>query len=241
MVIVVDGRTDEEKLLELLATGAEETALDFKATLNLSGRATKDSVEFAKDAISMGNLPSGGYIVVGVDDTGAAAHDQAVVAVDQFDSANLRAKVAKYVEAPTHIVSQHHVVDGRAVVLIYIAPNPDGLPVPISSIGQYVKDNGRSDTVFSVCEVLIREGTSNVRLRYAHWNQLLAQYPVSGSRLTHAATRTSWFVVSWRASGEASLAAGPASRWTPGWTTRPWSKRSSRCSSPVHRSGCSGF
>lgn len=175
-MIVVDGRTDEEKLLELLATGAEETALDFKATLDLSGRATKDSVEFAKDAISIGNLPSGGYIVVGVDDAGAAAHDQAAVAVDQFDSANLRAKVAKYVDAPIHIVSQHHVVDGRAVVLIYVAPNPDGLPVPISSIGQYVKDNGRSDTVFSVGEVLIREGTSNVRLRYAHWNQLLAQY-----------------------------------------------------------------
>ena len=175
-MIVVDGRTDEEKLLELLATGAEETALDFKATLDLGGRATKDSVEFAKDAITMGNLPSGGYIVVGVDDSGAAAHDQAVVAVDQFDSANLRAKVAKYVEAPIHIVSQHHIVDGRAVVLIYVAPNPDGLPVPTSSIGQYVKDNGRSETVFSEGEVLIREGTSNVRLRYAHWNQLLEQY-----------------------------------------------------------------
>lgn len=175
-MIVVDGRTDEEKLLELLAAGAEETALDFKSTLDLSGRASKDSVEFAKDAISMGNLPAGGYIVVGVDDKGAPANDQAAIDVGQFDSADLRGKVAKYVHAPVSIISQHHVVGGRDVVLIFVAPNPDGLPVPVSAIGQYMKDDGRPVTVFSEGEVLIREGTSNVRLRYAHWNQLLERY-----------------------------------------------------------------
>jgi len=37
-VIVVDGRTDEEKVLELLAAGAEETTLDGKASLDLSGK-----------------------------------------------------------------------------------------------------------------------------------------------------------------------------------------------------------
>lgn len=175
-MIVVDGRTDEEKLLELLAAGAEETAMDYKSTLDLSGRAGRDSVEFAKDAITMGNLPAGGYIVVGVDGSGAPAHDQPPVDVSQFDSADLRNKVAKYVEAPIHIVSQHHVVDGRAVVLIYVSPNADGLPVPTSSIGQYSRDDGRSVTVFGQGEVLLREGSSNVRLRYAHWNQLLQRY-----------------------------------------------------------------
>lgn len=124
----------------------------------------------------MGNLPNGGYIVVGVDDHGAPAHDQSPVVDEQFDSATLRAKVARYVETPVHIVSQTHEVDGRTVVLVYAAPNPDGLPVPTSSIGQYAKDDGKMATVFSEGEVLIREGTSNVRLRYAHWHGLLERY-----------------------------------------------------------------
>lgn len=175
-MIVVDGRTDEEKLLELLGGGAEETALDFKSTLDLSGRASKDSVEFAKDAITMGNLPTGGYIVVGVGDDGQPAHEHAAVEPAQFDSAALRAKVARFVEAPVSIVSQSHQVDGRAIILVYVAPNPDGLPVPTSSIGQYNDSTGRSVTVFREGEVLIREGTSNVRLRYAHWHGLLERY-----------------------------------------------------------------
>jgi hypothetical protein len=176
LVIVVDGRTDEEKLHELLAAGAEEAALDFKASLDLSGKASKDSVEFAKDAISMGNLPAGGYLVIGVDDQGAPAHAQPPVAAEQFDSATLRAKVARYVEAPVHVVSQAHKVDGRTIVLIYVAPNPDGLPVPTSSIGQYAKSDGTMGSVFGEGEVLTREGTSNVRLRYAHWHGLLDRY-----------------------------------------------------------------
>lgn len=176
-VIVVDGRTDEEKLLELLATGTEETELDFKATVDLSRGSKKSALDFVKDAISMGNLPSGGYIVVGVDDRGKPAHDEQRVDVAQFDSAALRARIAKYVEAPVHVVSQPHVVDGRDVVVVYVRPNESGLPVPISAIGQYLDDTtGTMKTVFSEGEVLIREGTSNVRLRYAHWDGLLSRY-----------------------------------------------------------------
>jgi len=133
-------------------------------------------VEFAKDAISTGNLPDGGYIVVGVDDHGAPAHDQSPVVAEQFDSAALRAKVTRYVEAPVQIVSQPHEVDGRTVVVVYVAANPDGLPVPTSSIGQCAKGDGKMETVFSDGEVLIREGTSNVRLRYANWHRLLERY-----------------------------------------------------------------
>lgn len=175
-MIVVDGRTDEEKLLELLASGAEEAALDFKASLDLSQKASKNSLEFTKDAISMGNLPGGGYIVVGVDGRGAPAHGQPPITPGQFDSATLREKVTRYVEAPVQIISQVHEIEERTVVLIYVAPNADGLPVPTSSIGQYAKGGGKMETVFSEGEVLIREGTSNVRLRYAHWHGLLQRY-----------------------------------------------------------------
>lgn len=175
-MIVVDGRTDEEKLLELLATGAEETSLDFKATLDLSRGSSKDVLEFVKDAISIGNLADGGYIVVGVDDHGRPAHDQPQVVVSQFDSAKLRARIAKYVEAHVQPVSQAHVVDKRDVILVFIPPSPDGLPVPTSAIGQYAKSDGKMETVFAHGEVLVREGTSNVRLRYAHWHGLLGRY-----------------------------------------------------------------
>jgi hypothetical protein len=213
-MIVVDGRTDEEKLVELLRAGAEETALDFKATLDLSAKASKDSVEFAKDAIAMGNLPSGGYIIVGVDDYGVPAHEQAAVDAEQFDSAKLRAKVTRYVEAPVNLVSQPHKVDGRTVIVIYVAPNFDGLPIPTSAIGQYDKGNGRMETVFVEGEVLIREGTSNVRLRYAHWNGLLERYreTIKAEARRDADELIRRVVESFRNGGKAAAATVPLDR-----------------------------
>ena len=159
-MIVVDGRTDEEKLLELLATGAEETSLDFKATLDLSSGSSKDVLEFVKDAISMGNLAEGGYIVVGVDDQGRPAHNQPTIVGSQFDSAKLRARIAKYVEAHVQPVSQPHVVDKRDVVLVYVPPNPDGLPVPTSAIAQYAKGDKKMETVLRRGNCLSGRGRS---------------------------------------------------------------------------------
>lgn len=175
-VIVVDGRTDEEKLIELLGIGAEETALDFKATLDLSRKSSKNTLEFVKDAVAMSNLLHGGYIVVGVHGDGKPAHDQDPVDVSKFDSADLRNLVAKYVDAPVHLVAQRHTVGGRDVVLVYAQPNPDGLPVPFAAIGQYDAGMGVMKTVFREGEVVVREGTSNVCLKYAHWDGLLRTY-----------------------------------------------------------------
>lgn len=174
-MIVVDGRTDAEKLTELMAAGSEETNLDFKSTLDLSRRSSRDSLLFVKDVVSMINLPTGGYLVIGVDDRGRPAHDQAAVDVARFDSADLRAMVARYVEAPVHLIAQPHRVEDRDVVLVFARPNPDGLPIPFSSIGQYERD-GRMETVFREGDVVVREGTSNVPLRYAHWDTLLGSY-----------------------------------------------------------------
>ena len=67
-MIVVDGRTDIEKLFEILQTGGECSELDFKETLDFSKRI--DELDFVKDAVSMFNRYPGGYIVVGVDDNG---------------------------------------------------------------------------------------------------------------------------------------------------------------------------
>jgi len=175
-VIVVDGRVDEEKLHELLATGTETTHLDFKATLDLSSGKSKDALDFVKDAVAMGNLPEGGYIVVGVHDDGRPAKDMAAIRAAEFDSAKLRQKIAGFVEAPVNIISRVHVVDDWAIALVYVQPNPDALPVPFLKIGQYAGEGREMKTVFSPGEVYVREGTSNVLLRYGHWAQLLDRY-----------------------------------------------------------------
>lgn len=69
-MIVVDGRTDREKLLELLQA-PEQTHLEFKAELDLAAK--QDELNFVKDAVSMTNRPPGGYIVLGVSDDGTLA------------------------------------------------------------------------------------------------------------------------------------------------------------------------
>lgn len=62
-MIVVDGRTDREKLFELLKSGGECSELDFKETLDFSKKI--DELDFVKDAVSMCNRYPGGYIVIG--------------------------------------------------------------------------------------------------------------------------------------------------------------------------------
>lgn len=72
MTIVVDGRTDYDKLIELLGL-PEHTHLDFKAKVDLT--VTEDKVKFVNDAVSMSNRPPCGYILLGVDDGGTPRGD----------------------------------------------------------------------------------------------------------------------------------------------------------------------
>lgn len=115
-VIVPDGRTDEEKVRQLLGS-PEQTHLDFKGTLDLS--ITKDRVEFVKDAVTMGNRPPGGYIVIGVDDSGRLCIPaDELVKPRQFDAANLNQKVRAFIEHQTMIISQIHKIDDHDVVVV---------------------------------------------------------------------------------------------------------------------------
>ena len=76
-MIVVDGRTDKEKLFELLNAGGECDELDFKETLDLSNKL--DALDFIKDAVSMCNRYPGGYIIVGADNDGRPSASSACV------------------------------------------------------------------------------------------------------------------------------------------------------------------
>lgn len=170
-MIVVDGRTDREKLVELLQV-PEHTHLEFKSELDLTTK--RDELNFVKDAVSMSNRPPGGYILVGVNDDGTLALPTGTIADRaRFDGARLGDTIRKYIEGEVHVISQVHKVDGHEIVLIYLPHHRDGLPVPMSKLGQFQEQNGKQVVVFREGDVLVREGAKNTPLRHAHWNDLL--------------------------------------------------------------------
>lgn len=171
-MIVVDGRTDREKLVELLQA-PEQTHLEFKSELDLTIK--RDELNFVKDAVSMSNRPPGGYILVGVNDDGSLALSTGTIADrSRFDGARLGDTIRKYIEGEVHVISQVHEVDGHEVVLLYLPHHRDGLPVPMSKLGQFQHQNGKQVVVFRDGDVLVREGAKNTPLRHAHWNDLLS-------------------------------------------------------------------
>ena len=172
MAVTVDGRTDVEKLAELLSE-PEQQHLEFKESVDLSSNEGK--VKFVKDVVSMSNRPPGGYILIGVDDTGKLVAPQGTFDQNtrkRFDGARLNDLIRRYTEGPVHVTSQFHIVSSNEIILIYTHHNESGLPVPMSSDGQY-SDNNRTKTVFRKGDVCIRDGAQNVPLRWSHWNELL--------------------------------------------------------------------
>ena len=178
MAVVWDGRTDEEKLQELLRLG-EQTQLDFKVELDLRDR--RHELDFVKDAVAMANRPPGGYILVGITDEGRLPSTPWRINNPQlFDGATLRDKIGKYVEADIEVVSQIHRINGSDVVVIAIFSTRSGLPVPMLRVGQCASANGKgrmkSKTVFRPGEIFIRDGAGNVPIRYRDWAAVLAKY-----------------------------------------------------------------
>lgn len=178
MAVVWDGRTDEEKLQELLRLG-EQTQLDFKVELDFRDR--KHELDFVKDVVAMANRPPGGYILIGITDEGnLPTKPWRIKNPQMFDGATLRDKIAKYIEADIEIVSQIHTINGSDVVVVAIFSTRSGLPVPMMNIGQYTKPNGKgrmkTKTVFRPGEIFIRDGAGNVPVRYRDWSSVLAKY-----------------------------------------------------------------
>ncbi|CAM4228866.1 Divergent AAA domain protein [Mycobacterium basiliense] len=172
-MIVPDGRTDYEKLQELLGN-PEETHLDLKASVNLG--AAEDRLKFVKDVVTMSNRPPGGYLLIGVDDAGNPC--MAIGTIQNrrdFDGAKLGDLVRKCIEGEIHLRVQIHEHDNTyEIVMIYVEHHRDGLPVPFSKDGQYPDLNGKSVTVFRDGELYVREGAQNVPIRHAHWQDILS-------------------------------------------------------------------
>jgi Putative DNA-binding domain len=173
-MIVLDGRTDPEKLKELLGN-PEETHLDLKAKVDLNDPA--DRLKFVKDAVTMSSRPLGGYMLIGVDDDGKPCMPIGTIPDrSRFDGSRLGALIRSHIEAAIHVVVQIHNLDnGNEVVLVYVK-NTDGLPVPFNKDGQYQGSDGKTVTVFRKGEIFVREGAENVPIRYAHWQDILSAY-----------------------------------------------------------------
>lgn len=178
-MIVVDGRTDIEKLGELLHL-TEQEALDYKTETDLSfGKSEKHRLDFIKDAVAMSNRPEGGYILFGVTNDGKPCQVSGTCKNQQvFDGANLSAMVRSYVDGEIRVVTQWHEAEGCEVLLAYIHGHRDGLPLPMTSIGQYPdpKKPGAYKIAFHEGQILVREGPGNASLRHAHWNGVLERY-----------------------------------------------------------------
>ncbi|WP_345616488.1 AlbA family DNA-binding domain-containing protein [Streptomyces sanyensis] len=173
MAVVVEPVVTEEKLRELLAEASEQRALDYKEALDLSER--RDLVDIAKDVAAMQAEPSGGYLVIGADDhgtpTGRLSEDQ----TRGFDEATLRPKLRKYIQTLT-IHTAAHCLDGKWLVLLYVAPSADGCCV-FQVEGTY-QDGKKQVTVFRAGDVFVRHGTSSERWKQSDvvgvWQRAIA-------------------------------------------------------------------
>ncbi|MER6813434.1 ATP-binding protein [Spirillospora sp. NPDC000708] len=178
MAVVVEPVLTSEKLLSLLAEGHEQTGLDYKSQLDLQDKA--DLVELAKDVAAMQSEQSGGYIVIGADDHGKVMPGLTDQQAKLFDEAALRGMLKKYMAEPFEIHSTKHVLEGNIVILLYVAPHPNGWCV-FTRQGVYEQEHPpgsekkRSVTKFSPGDVFVRHGTASERWNYSDQERLLRQ------------------------------------------------------------------
>lgn len=174
-MIIVDGRTDVEKLEELLATGTECTELEFKEILEL-GKNKRDELSLVLDIVSMANHYPGGYIIVGASDDGAPSERTECTDWEQFDGARLTDKVRRYVDAPLTVISSRHVIEGHTYCLICVQSHAEGLPVPFSKLGQYQDGDSKACIVFRPGEISRRDGAQNRTIEFSQWEEILARH-----------------------------------------------------------------
>lgn len=172
-MVVVDGRTDSEKLIELL-TQSEETALEFKSSINLDNQEGK--VKFVKDAVAMLNHHPGGYIIAGVDDQGKP-FSHTTTTWDKLDSAALINLIYSYTGQRFEISTQIHNLNDNTICLIYLKSLPTGLPVPFTKQGDYNSSSkNKSITLFRKGDIVRRQGAQVSPITYTDWDEILETY-----------------------------------------------------------------
>lgn len=157
MSIAVRPDVSEDNLRRLLGIGVESATLDFKSTFDPSN--TDELLEIVKDVAAM--QIDGGYLVIGADDNGKPVGSFTETQLKQFEQANLRAKLRKYLSEPLDLLVKSHRIDSHDLVLIYVGPSTNVFAI-IARDG----NNSKGRTVFQPGDVFARHGTASERWNY---------------------------------------------------------------------------
>ena len=156
---VVEPVVNLEKLRQLLDEGHESENLDYKANIGFEPGpkiATGDMLAITKDIAAM--QIDGGFLILGADDQGNPT-GAITLPVDEvrncFDESRLRSQLKRYISEPFAISSAVHQIDGKTLVILFVAPRPDGFCI-FNNEGNH---NGRS--VFRKGEVYARHGSAS--------------------------------------------------------------------------------
>jgi hypothetical protein len=172
-LVVLDARVDDEKIRELLALQAEHPELDFKRMLDLSIK--RDEVELAKDVGAM--QVKGSYILIAADDHGTLTGEMDGTDPRQWDEANLRQKMLRYLPEGLSLRTRVATISGpdgvaHQVVVIYVQRSPRGCAI-FTATGQYEDAGGRPVVVFREGEIFWRDGTSSTRISPAGLEEII--------------------------------------------------------------------
>ena len=156
--VVVEPKLTDLKVRELTSFGRESAKLDYKVELDPSD--TIHKVGLAKDIMAMANT-AGGYVVVGVDDTGNVVGCDATLAA-RLDESVIRSQVAGYTSARIPLFVDNRIIyQGKRLVVITALPMINTLVVAETD-GNIPKRSA----AFRKGDVLVRHGSASER-----WNQ----------------------------------------------------------------------
>jgi hypothetical protein len=161
--VVVEPSLTPLKVRELISLARESAKLDYKLTIDVSD--TSQKVEMAKDVMAMANT-AGGYIVIGVDNSGAVMGCERNAAA-RMDESVIRSQVAGYTTARIPIFVDNRVVhEARQLVVITVLPVAGTLV-----IAEADGNSANRPPAFRSGDVLVRHGSSSER-----WNQADAEF-----------------------------------------------------------------
>lgn len=151
----VPGSVTKQKLIELLNEASECEWLDYKETLDPTS--TPDLLKLAKHIGAM--QVKGGYIVVGADSLGRPSPLFTLTDSRNFDEADLRKKLARWLPEPFTLRSAVHEIDGNHFVLIRTEANPR--LCMFKENGSYQQPGGKPVWFFRKGDWFVRRGSSS--------------------------------------------------------------------------------
>jgi hypothetical protein len=160
----------DEKLSELLGLQAEHPELDFKQIIDPG--TTRGLIQLARHVGAMS--VAGGYLVGGVDDHAVPTGAMDGFDARLFDEAALTSKLRRYLPDSVAIRSRVTQRDDHIVVVIYVAPHPNGYAIFLTD-GQFRDARGRDSIAFRAGEAFWRDGTSSVRISQTGMEQVISR------------------------------------------------------------------